>query len=409
MLLPEGIWRRVFRIGWVLLALNSIWTFGWTLYLTRQFIENPPPRIAAGLAELGWSAEFYFWFNVVFLLIYYFAFFSVATIIFLLRPNERMTLFASVFLMAFGTANAYIVAPEYLSVWENAPTFYIVCFLINNLLSWPLLFIFLSLFPDGRFVPSWIRYVAFYGFCFSVAWGFFPQAFGAPEGWLAVLVAISIVVVFVGSFYAQIWRYRYYSGPLQRQQTKWLVYGLAVIVLVTLAQSVLVTFVIRARNPSPAATVVLDLVGILATTAFILVPISIGFAILRYRLWDIDILIRRTLTYGILTALLVGIYFASVIALQRVLAFFTGAQQSELVTVLSTLGIAALFFPLRRGIQQVIDRRFYRNKYDAQKVLSQFAETVRDETDLERLTASLVEVVNETMKPRTVSVWLKKK
>ena len=139
---------------------------------------------------------------------------------------------------------------------------------------------------------------------------------------------------------------------------------------------------------------------------FVALPISIGFAILRYRLWDIDVLIRKTLTYAIVAALLAAVYFGSVILLQRVFATLSG-QQSEIITVFSTLAIAALFVPLRNRIQGIIDRRFYRKKYDAQAVLQQFSVTVRDEMDLEKLTRSLMSVVNETMQPRSTSIWLK--
>jgi hypothetical protein len=137
-------------------------------------------------------------------------------------------------------------------------------------------------------------------------------------------------------------------------------------------------------------------------------PIGITVSILRYRLWDIDVIIRRTATYGLVTGALVLIYFGSVVALQRILSGVTGSAQNEIVTVLSTLAIAALFVPLRNRIQNAIDKRFNRNKYDAQQVLSDFAHTMRDETDLEKLTGRLMQVVDETMQPRSISVWLKK-
>ena len=132
-----------------------------------------------------------------------------------------------------------------------------------------------------------------------------------------------------------------------------------------------------------------------------------GVAILRYKLYDVDIVIRRTLVYTALTALLALVYSGSVVLLQRLFGALTGVAQSPLAIVVSTLAIAALFTPLRRRIQNWIDRRFFRKKYNAQQVLAQFALTARDETDLDALTTELVHVVQETMQPRQVSVWLR--
>jgi len=135
-------------------------------------------------------------------------------------------------------------------------------------------------------------------------------------------------------------------------------------------------------------------------------PIAIGIAILRYRLYEIDLIINRTLVYGSLTAILVALYFVGIVVLQRVFVLLTG-QKSTLAVVASTLVIAALFNPLRRRIQSFIDRRFYRRKYDAVKTLEAFTATLRNETDLDALSYDLVGVVRETMQPEHVSLWLR--
>jgi hypothetical protein len=152
------------------------------------------------------------------------------------------------------------------------------------------------------------------------------------------------------------------------------------------------------------------LASLLANTAYfvllLFIPISIAIAILRYRLYDIDLIINRTLVYGSLTATLIALYFGGIVVLQRAFVLLTG-QRSTLAVVASTLLIAALFSPLRRRIQSFIDRRFYRRKYDARKTLEAFSAKLRDETNLDALSVDLVGVVRETMQPAHVSLWLR--
>jgi hypothetical protein len=144
---------------------------------------------------------------------------------------------------------------------------------------------------------------------------------------------------------------------------------------------------------------------ILTAVGVVSSPIAMGVAIFRYRLYEIDTLINRTLVYGSLTATLVALYFVGIVVLQRLFVALTG-EKSTLAVVASTLVIAALFTPLRRRIQSFIDRRFYRRKYDARKTLEAFSAQLRDETDLNALSDDLVGVVRETMQPAHVSLWL---
>ena len=186
---------------------------------------------------------------------------------------------------------------------------------------------------------------------------------------------------------------------VERQQLKWLAYAAA-----TFAVGI-VLIIIPGAIDTPPWFEWAGLVIFVAAGAAI--PISMGIAILRYRLYDIDLLINRTLVYGSLTALLAVVYFGGVAATQTIFRALAGQdQQPQLAIVVSTLVIAALFMPLRRGIQSFIDRRFYRRKYDARKTLEAFSARLRDETDLDRLGEDLMGVVKETMQPAHISLWL---
>jgi len=136
-------------------------------------------------------------------------------------------------------------------------------------------------------------------------------------------------------------------------------------------------------------------------------PLTMAIAIMRYRLWDIDLVVRRTLQYGLLTGLLALTYFTGIVILQNILSPLTGSGNSPIVIVITTLGIAALFNPLRRRVQDFIDRRFYRRKYDAEKALHGFATIARDEVDVDRLSIALLGVIEETTQPEHISLWIK--
>jgi hypothetical protein len=270
----------------------------------------------------------------------------------------------------------------------------------------------LLLFPNGR-LPSprwrpvaWCAALGLIGFVAGTALqpgplGDFPQIMN-PYGVDSLIldaIALTGVILALASMVASavslIVRMRR-AGRAERQQIKWLAYGGAVVVGAVFASGVFATIW------SPDVGIALISLGLLG------VPIFTGVAIARYRLYDIDIVINRTLVYGALTAALVAVYFGGVATLQAIFRALTGQeQQPQLAIVVSTLAIAALFNPLRRRIQSFIDRRFYRSKYDARKTLESFSAKLRDETDLQALNNELVSVVRETMEPSHVSLWLR--
>jgi hypothetical protein len=202
-------------------------------------------------------------------------------------------------------------------------------------------------------------------------------------------------------------RYRR-SGEEVREQIKWLAFAASLVGVVyfgTILTELLFAPDSLITNETPPLWVTLQ--RFLLVQSFSAVPIAVGFAILKYRLYDIDIIINRALVYGLLSLTLLLVYFGGVTATQAIFRTLTGQQQQpQLAVVVSTLAIAALFNPLRRRVQAFIDRRFYRKKYDARKTLEAFSARLREETDLDTLNAELMTVVRESIQPEHASLWL---
>jgi hypothetical protein len=231
------------------------------------------------------------------------------------------------------------------------------------------------------------------------------------EGYPIVTQALTGSVVLLpicilASATSLVWRYRHSGGEV-RQQIKWVVFAASLVGMtyaVTLVSGLFLTP--ETFTTGQEAPLWLAFLQDAVLISYAGVPIAVGFAVLRYRLYDIDVLINRTLVYGSLTTMLVAVYVIGVVGLQAILRIFSG-QESTLAVVASTLAIAAMFNPLRRRVQAFVDRRFYRKKYDARKTLETFSGRLRDETDLHTLSSHLVAVVRETMQPAHVSLWLR--
>jgi hypothetical protein len=281
----------------------------------------------------------------------------------------------------------------------------------------------LLLFPDGR-LPSrrwrplaWLSGAVIVSLIIGVMLA--PGPMDTLEGvrnpfglegqrWVAVATYVVLPLLplcMLASGLSLVLRFRRSTGE-ERQQIKWIAFAASVVVILYL-----VAMIASLIHPSDAwsttgSVLWLNLLTITALMSFITIPIAVGFAMLRYRLYDIDVLINRALVYGSLTLVLAGLYAGTIVMLQEAFRGLTG-QHSSLAIVASTLALAALFHPLRRRIQGFIDRRFYRRKYDARKILETFSARLRDETDLERLGEHLAGVVGEAMQPEHTSLWLR--
>ena len=282
-----------------------------------------------------------------------------------------------------------------------------------------LVFSFL-LFPDGRLpsprwrIVAWVSAISClsalisgmleYEFLYKYTWpenmSFVKPLFtgslaevAATVFWYSSMVILAMLFVSGGSLVLRLRR----SVGEERQQLKWVVYAVALLAF-AVPSTILVIIVVQS----------LESVRVFFALLFPLIPISVGIAILRYRLYDIDLIINRTLVYGTLTVTLALVYAGGVAVTEAIFRTLTGQeQQPQLAVVVSTLVIAALFSPLRRGVQAFVDQRFYRGKYDARKTLEAFSARLRDETDLEALRDDLVGIVRETMQPAHASLWLR--
>jgi len=404
-------WIRLARILWVILALMYFAIFIAAFpagYAANLVVCEGNDCLASSvtleevdaLQDLGLSLELYAGFftaaEVLFL-----TWAAVGVIIFWRRSDEWIGLLVSMALIALGI-NGLSDNVNWLTkaTPEFAP-------LYNTLsaIGASLAILLLLLFPDGRFVPRWTRYVAIPLVALALADPLLafvlPPLKNAP-GTFAVIAAL-LAGIAVGAI-AQIQRFRNHSNLEQRQQTKWVIFGFLALILVAFTWTI--TVELYPPSPGPGRLYFNLLTYPVLFLLLLVLPITMALSILRYRLFDIDLVIKRTVVYGALTITILVIYFAAVVVLQNIFRNLTG-QGEQLAIVASTLLIAALFNPLRFRIQTSVNRRFFRGDYDSAQALNSFAESVQDEVDLERMQNALLSTVEETMQPGHVSLWLK--
>ncbi len=407
----QGRWLLLARGVWLTLVVLTLAIFFASLPVCLALLQTPcagaacwsqqlTPGQVGVLKGIGLSIGAYAAYTVALTLASVVLCLAVSTLIVWRRSDDRMALLVALMLVTFGPIIATSSVAASSSPWQvpNACLYF---------LTLALLVLVFLLFPNGQFVPRWTRWTFVVFLVGQIPSTFFP---GAPfmlntnaslVGFLMLVGEAAILAV------VQLYRYRRVSSPLQRQQTKWVVFGMALPIAVFVSGTLLPLIFPALADPNSRDGAPYQLAYALVNICTpLFFPLSFGFAMLRSRLWDIDVLINRTLVYGTLTASLALIYVGLVIGLQALLRGII-SQDSGVAIVISTVAIYFMFQPLRRRIQRIIDRRFYRSKYDATKTVAAFSATLRQEVDLDQLREHLLAVVQQTMQPAQVSLWLR--
>ncbi len=401
----SGRWLLLARGGWLVLVVLTLAIFFVSLPVYLALLHTPCAGVACGYQQLtseqagaltgiGLFPEVYTAYTVTLTLALMMACLLVSTVITWRRSRDRMALIVALFLVTLAPFAVTFNVSASPSPWQ-------VPLELLSFLFVALFLLVFSLFPTGQFVPHGMRWIIIVLLTLQVPFTFFPalatlHISAVSLGFLVGIGSLAIVVV------VQLYRYRRVSSPLERQQTKWVVFGFAVpITSMVIGVAPYLMFPVLAVPGS----LYLPAYAAVQAILLLLLPLSFGFAMLRSRLWEIDVLINRTLVYGTLTLILTGIYVGLVIGLSTLLRRII-SHDSGVAIVLSTVAIYLLFQPLRRRIQRSIDRRFYRRKYDATKTLAAFSAALRQEVDLSHLSEQLVAVVQETMQPAFLSLWL---
>lgn len=395
--LVQSLWLCIVVPAYILLVANIP-----ALFASLHVLHASGARVFTGqlsfddlraLQTLGLSLDVYAALLVGFTLFFQLCYACIGVLLFWRRPDTRVAIFISFALMMlpFGFANITLQALPADWSWLVRT--------VSALGNCGLL-LCAFVFPDGRYVPSWTRWLVLLMLVYWGAFVIFPSM-GIDRSIISLALFFCFVLLAIA---LQLYRYRYVSRPKQQQQTKWALLGVTIAVVGNILPRLLYYLVLlpvwHGSSLAYALEVCLIMVMMLA------IPFTLGIAILRYRLWDIDHIINRALVYSTLTATLGLIYIGLVLVQQLLLRDFI-QQTNDLVLVASTLIVAALFQPLRRRIQTIIDRRFYRQKYDAARTLEAFGTVIRNEVELARLSDHLLAVVQETMQPEHVSLWLR--
>jgi len=387
-------WLLAALVACVAIALLSLIRFAVAVPSYYAQLGNPSEAVQTGLAQLGISAGSYAIFRVVLAVLVVLVYYIVAGAILWRRSDSRVALFVSLFLTTFGVNAAFLLSDLAGATPEEG-----WLFKIPEYTGWVCLSLFFYLFPDGRFTPRWTRPLAVLIAVLQVPLTFIPDSPLSREAGWDLLLQVLFLGIWGSGLFAQIYRYRRVSDRVQRQQSKWVVFGAAATVTGTMA-AVLPGMI----SPSLASagspyTLTVAAVG---AVPLLLIPLTIGIAILRHQLWDIDIIINRTLVYGALTASVAGLYIVVVGYLGAVFS----TSGNLVISLIAASLVAVLFQPLRERLQRSVNRLMYGERDEPYAVLSRLGRRPEASLEPEAVLPTLVEDIARALRLPHVGIWL---
>jgi hypothetical protein len=415
---PSVIWHHNWFVPFVRMVILAVMMLALILYYTHLpayywFLVQPSDQIASGLnwgptqlqnavAQAGQSITLLALLSTLFFGIMTSIYAGVGFLLLLRKPQDLVAVVTAVTLVWFSTG----FPPVLNVVSTQRPELEKIMFFWGEG-GFTILFILFLIFPDGQFRPRWTALVAiFWGLqpIIVLLWPGSPLLiYELPQPWgsLAPLSFLGLFVV------ALLYRYFALFNPVQRQQTKWAVSGMSFALVFFLGFLTYYYSNPLLQENTPEGALQFQVIITVLTLVFAIIPVTLGIAILRHRLWDIDLIIRRTLSYSLITATLLLVYFGMVIIFQVLTERILQWETSHLGTVISTLTIAALFNPLRRRVQSSIDKRFNRRKFNALEAITGFSVRMQSEVELEVIKTEMLRLVHDSIQPRQVSIWIK--
>ena len=397
--LLSGRWLIAARVVWVLVLAGMLVAFFIQIPYYLAFMSRACPGACAFttqqeavLASINVSLDTFAWIALSCTLVITLISVALALILFWRRSNDWMALLVALFLVGYPIMNNGTTG----SMPTDIPSSIL---LLTQILTFPVWILYdatFLLFPSGRFAPRWM-------WMLFLVWAVWGEVISLTPDLFGGLLFLGYPLFVISAVASQIYRYRRASTLVQRQQTKWAIAGLLAVLLANQL------FWLPSGFTPLGETLYMPASFLFYQLVILALPITFFVAIQRHRLYEIDTIINRTLVYGSVTVVLAAIYVGCIVALQalsRVVLHTSGSGDNPLSIVISTLVIAALFQPLRRRIQRAVDRRFYRTRYDARKAVETFGTMLRQEVDIASFSEQLLTVVQQTMEPAHLSLWL---